>query len=241
MNKFYLLFFTLLTNFLLAQSSKEIDSLNLIVKTTSNDSVKVAVLNKIAFHYVFHDSKKALKIIKQSEKLALSKKKLYGYNETINIKGIINDIGGNSDSANYYFQKSLAFSKKHHFGTMEARSLNGLGMNNWHKGNWKLALHYFFEALRINEMLPENKKINESICFNNIGLIYQEMKLFDKAIVYHKKSYSIRLKDKLYKDQASSLNNLGICYRNKEEFDKAIFYYTKSINVAKNSYNLIEY
>ena len=241
MNKFYLLFFTLLTNFLLAQSSKEIDSLNLIVKTTPNDSIKVSVLNKIAFHYVFNDSKKALKIIKQSEKIAFSKKTHYGYNETINIRGIINDISGNSDSANYYFQKSLAYSKKHHFGTMEARSLNGLGMNNWHKGNWNLALHYFFEALRVNQTLPENKKINESICFNNIGLIYQEMKLFDKAIVYHKKSYSIRLKDKLYKDQAASLNNLGICYRNKGEFDKAIFYYTKAIDVAKNSDNLIDY
>jgi signal transduction histidine kinase/Flp pilus assembly protein TadD len=241
MNKFYPLFFILLTNFLLAQSTKEIDSLNLIVKTTPNDSVRVAVLNKIAFHYVFNDAKKAMKFLKQSEKLALSKKKLYGYNETINIKGIINDIGGNSDSANYYFKKSLAFSKKHHFGTMEARSLNGLGMNNWHKGNWKLALHYFFEALRINETLPEDKKINESICFNNIGLIYQEMKLFDKAIVYHKKSYSIRLKDKLYKDQASSLNNLGICYRNKKEYEQAIFYFNKAIGVAKTSNNIVDY
>jgi signal transduction histidine kinase len=241
MNKFYPLFFVLLANFLLAQSSKEIDSLNLILKTTPNDSVRVAVLNKIAFHYVFNDAKKAMKFLKQSEKLALSKKKLYGYNETINIKGIINDIGGNSDSANYYFNKSLAFSKKHHFGTMEARSLNGLGMNNWHKGNWKLALHYFFEALRINETLPEDKKIHESICFNNIGLIYQEMKLFDKAIVYHKKSYSIRLKDKLYKDQASSLNNLGICYRNKKEYEQAIFYFNKAIGVAKTSNNIVDY
>ena len=240
MKRHYLLFFILFTNFIVAQS-KEIDSLDAIVKNTTNDSVKVAVLNKIAFHYVFNDSKKALKIIKQSEEIALSKKKLYGYNETINIKGIINDVSGNSDSANYYFKKSLAYSKKHHFGTMEARSVNSLGMNYWHKGNWNLALYYFFEALRINQTLPENKKINESICFNNIGLIYQEIKLFDKAIVYHKKAYVIRLKDKLYKDQSASLNNLGICYRNKGEFEKSIFYYKKAIDVSKRSDNLIDY
>lgn len=241
MFKNHMLFLVFYSSLLFSQTSKEIDSLKLIVKITKNDSVKVAVLNKIAFHYVFNDTKKALEVLKQSEEIALSKKKLFGYNETINIRAIIKDIAGESDSANYYFKKSLDYSRKHHFGTMEARSVNGLGMNNWHKGNWNLALHYFFEALKINETLPEGKKINESICFNNIGLIYQEMKLFDKAIAYHKKAYAIRIKDKLYKDQAASLNNLGICYRNKGDENTSIYYYSKSIQVAESSNNFIEY
>jgi len=114
-------------------------------------------------------------------------------------------------------------------------------MYNWNRGNFKEALNYFFEALKINESLPEDKKIKASICYSNIGLIYQEMKLFDKAITYHKMAYDLRVKDKMYKEQAASLNNIGICYRNKNEYTQAINTITKGIQIAKQSNNQIEY
>ena len=236
-----ILYFFLFSIICFSQENKEIDSLKNILNSTQNDSVKVSVLNKIAFSYIFSDEKKAKKYLNQSEKIAISKDVLFGQNEIINIKGVFQDISGNSDSANYYFQKSLAFSKKHHFKLMEVRSVNNLGMYNWNNGNWNLALSYFFEALKINENLPLSKKINESICYNNIGLIYQEMKLFDKAIAYHNKAYKIRLRDNLYKDQATSLNNIGICFRNKKDYKNAILSFNKGIDVAKKSDNLIEY
>lgn len=227
--------------FCFSQNNNEIDSLKVIAESTKNDSVKVSVLNKIAFSYIFNDEKRAKEFLRKSEKIALSKKILYGQNEILNIKGIFHDISGNSDSANYYFQKSLVFSKRHNFKVMEARSVNNLGMYNWNKGNWNEALSYFFAALKINDKLPVGKKINESICYNNIGLIYQEMRLFDKAISFHNKAYVIRLKDNLYKDQAISLNNIGICYRNKNDYKNAILIFNKGIDVAKKSNNLIEY
>lgn len=223
-----------------SQNKNEIDSLYAIVNSTKNDSVKVALLNKIAFYYIFNDSKKANEVLKKSEKIALSKKELYGQNEIINIKGIFNDISGNSDSAFHYFKQSLAFSKKHRFPVMQARSVNNLGMYNYNRGNWNEALRYFFEALKINEKLPKEKKINESICLSNIGLIYQEMKLFDKAIAYHNKAYAIRVKDNLLKEQAISLDNIGICYRNKKDYNQAISSFKKGIEVANASDNIKE-
>lgn len=226
--------------FCFSQNSNEIDSLKVIVESTKDDSVKVSVLNKIAFSYIFNDEKKAKEFLRKSEKIALFKKLLYGQNEILNIKGIFHDISGNSDSAKYYFQKSLVFSKKHNFKVMEARSVNNLGMYNWNRGNWNKALSYFFAALKINDKLPVDKKINESICYNNIGLIYQELNLFDKAISFHNKAYAIRLKDNLYKDQAMSLNNIGICWRYKKDNKKAILIFNKGIDVAKKSNNLIE-
>ena len=232
--------FLLISTLSFGQNNKVIDSLNLIANTTKNDSIKVSVLNKIAFHYIFSDSEKANQILKQSEKIAVTKKLNFGQNEIINIKGIFQDISGNSDSANYYFQKSLALSKKNKFKTIEVRSINNLGMYNWNKGNWNIALQYFFNALKINQNLPLKEKINESICFNNIGLIYQEMGLYDNAIKYHKNAYSIRLKDNLLKDQASSLNNIGICYRNKKDYKKAIETFNKGIETAKKAENLQE-
>lgn len=61
-------------------------------------------------------------------------------------------------------------------------------MYNWNAGNFKESIQFFFNALKINESLPEDKRTNESVYLSNIGLIYQEMNLFEKALEYHKKS-----------------------------------------------------
>lgn len=233
--------FVLICNFFVFAQNKETDSLLHVFSKAKNDSVKVSVLNKIAYQYIFNDEKTAQNYLKKSEKIALSKNIKYGYDELINIKGIFCDITGKSDSAKYYFLQAYKNSIKHKFPTIEVRSVNNLGMYCWNRGQFKEALDYFFKALKINESLPEDKKIKASICYSNIGLIYQEMKLFDKAIAYHKMAYDLRVKDKMYKEQAVSLNNIGICYRNKKEYQKAISTFTKGISIAKQSNNQIEY
>lgn len=239
--KIKILIFLLVSSFLsFSQEKKEIDSILAIVKTTKKDSVKVSELNKIAFKYIFSDEKIARRYLKQSENLALTKKLNFGYNEIVNIKGIFADITGYSDSAKYYFIKANALSKKNNFKTIEVRSVNNLGMYCWNKGSLKEALNYFFQAVKINESLVPEKRINESIYFNNIGLIYQELKLYEKAIDYHKKAYDIRVRGKLLKDQASSLNNLGICNRLKGNFQEALIFFNKGLIVAESSNNQIE-
>lgn len=232
------LFFLVFTSFIsTAQNNKEVDSLKTMLNTVLDDSIKVSVLNKIAFNYVFNDKAQAYKYLNQSEKLAQSKKLLYGQNEILNIKGILYDISGNSDSSYFYFNKAHEMSKKYNFKDHEARSLNNLGMYNWNKGAWEKSLDYFFEALKLNDKYTPENKINQSKYYSNIGLIYQELKLFDKALLYHNKAYQIRLNNNLLNEQAISLNNIGICYRVKKEYQKAIETYKKGIEVAKKADN----
>lgn len=236
-----MLFFIFIPFFCSGQNSQEIDSLKALAISSKNDSIKVSVLNKIAFQYIFNDKKQCLYFLNQSEELAKSKKLIYGQNEILNIRGVLHDVSGNSDSAYFYFQKALILSKKHNFKTIEARSVNNLGMYNWNKGNWNVALNYFFQALKINEKYTPENTNNQSKYYSNIGLIYQEMKLFDKAIFYHNKAYDLRLKDNLQKEQAISLNNIGICYRGKKEYQKAIDTYNKGIKIAQKSNYVAEY
>ena len=162
---------------LFAQDKKQIDSLLQVISTTTNDSIKVFNYNKVAWHYVFSDTSQAKRFLFKSEKIASRNKNSYGYNEIMNLRGIMMDIKGSSDSANFYFKKTLELSRKNKHKVIEVRSINNLGMLNWNQGNYKNALHYFLEGLKLNEYLPADKKIKTSIFYNNIGLIYQELNL----------------------------------------------------------------
>ncbi len=236
-----LLLLLLFSSPIVAQNKKQIDSLLQVIQTTTNDSVKVFNYNKVAWHYVFSDTSQAKRYLLKSEKIASKDKTSYGFNEIMNLRGILMDIKGSSDSAQIYFKKTLDLSRKNKHKVIEVRSINNLGMLNWNQGNYKDALHYFLEGLKLNEYLPADKKIKTSIFYNNIGLIYQELNLNEKALSYHLKAYESRVKDNLRKEQAASLNNIGICYHSMNENEKAIESYKKGLAIAQESENIIDY
>ena len=191
MKKKYL-FLLLILQIAAAQNNK-IDSLYHIIKTTKNDSIKVDTYNKLAWKYIFNDKEKALTILNETEKQALKTNQKFGYNTFLNNKGIFFDVNGSYDSAKIYFEKSVQFSIKNKFPVQEQNSYNNLGMFAWNKGNYQEALAYFFKALalaEINQKKDPNLKIDAPL--NNIGLIYQEMELYEKAIPYHQKALKIR-------------------------------------------------
>jgi tetratricopeptide (TPR) repeat protein len=187
-----LIFCIMLIAQLQAVTAHEADSLHNIVSNTKSDSLRVSALNKLAFHYLFSNKPRAVELLMQSEKIAVSKHLMHGMNEIIYTRGVIHDISGRKDSAYFYFNKSLEFSRKHGHKVIEIRSLNGLGMNSWNSAKYQPALDFFFKAMQLNDKLPGEDQLSASIFLNNIGLIYQELKLFDKALEYHLKAYAIR-------------------------------------------------
>ena len=224
-----------------AQNKTEIDSLLTVISSTKNDSVKISNYNKVAWHYVFSDTSKAKRYLKKAEKIALKDIKSYGYNEIINLKGIMMDIKGQTDSAKFYFKKTLELSRKNRHKVIEVRSINNLGMLYWNQGNYKNALNYFLEGLKRNENLPQDKQIKNSIFYNNIGLIYQELDMNEKALEFHKKAYEDRKKNNQLKDLASSLNNIGICYHSMNKNKEALLHYRAGLKIASESKNLIDF
>lgn len=237
----FVLLFLVVSTSLHAQDKQQIDSLLQVISATRNDSIKIFNYNKVAWHYVFSDTSQAKRFLSKSEKIAAKNKNSYGYNEIMNLRGIMMDIKGNSDSAKYFFIKTLDLSRKNKHKVIEVRSINNLGMLYWNQGNYKDALHYFLEGLKLNEDLPEDKKIKNSIFYNNIGLIYQELNLNEKALGFHKKAYEARKKDGQKKEQASSLNNIGICYHAMNRNKEALESYKKGLKISRESNNLIDY
>jgi len=237
MKKYTSLFFLLFIFF--HSNAQNLDSLLQVAKNTKNDSVKLRMYNKIAFSYIFNDTEKAIQVIKEGKEIALDKDFKFGIAELTNTHGIYMDVTGQSDSAGYYFNKALDFSRKHEITKVESMCVNNLGMYNWNRGNYDEALRFFFESLKMSEKLDDRK--STSIKLNNVGLIYQEMGLTDKALKYHQKALKIRQEFNLKKDQVTSLNNIGICYKELGKIDKAIETYNEGLKMALNSDNLRDY
>src|SRR5690606_7341139 len=138
------------------------------------------------------DTKQARKYIEDGYALSVKINNKYGIVNALSIKGVFYDVTGNSDSARIQFEQALELSKTYHFPDMEIKLLNNLGMYHWNQGLKTEALAFFNQCLELNQTLPENKKMDESIIQNNIGLIYQEMGFYEKALSYHKKALVIR-------------------------------------------------
>lgn len=99
------------------------------------------------------------------------------------------------------------------------------------------------EKSAINALQILKKTNNDDLTYeaNNIlGVIYHELKEFDKAIQYHNAALLILKKQNItseYQSRATSLNNIGAVYQKKKDYKKALQYYNlslKSKNILKN-------
>jgi signal transduction histidine kinase len=226
--------------------AQNIDSLLVVAQNIKNDSVSLTKMNAAGYACLFKDADKAYNILHKTRLKAARVKRPYNHTEVLNTLGVYHDLSGNRDSAQFYFNKALNISKKNKFKSLEVRSINNLGMLNWNRGKFNKALDYFLEAEKLNEKLPdEASRTPKSTMYSNIGLIYQEMNLFDKALLYHKKAYDYRLNKKRTAELAVSLNNMAICNERLGNREKAITFYREGLEIARNNnkheyYKLLE-
>lgn len=213
-----------------------LDSIKLKVRN-SEGIEKLKALNSLAFKYAFNDFDSALHYINISLALAANNGDDSLFTEGSNIKGIIFDIQGITDSSEYYFLKTYNMSKKKNFLTYERFSINNLGMMYWRRGDLNKALDFFFEGLKLATQL--NNERFKSIVLNNIGLIYQDMKQFNKALIYQKQTLKIRKDLSMLDALPDSYNNIGICYKNLNKPDSAIYFFNKSIEYSKRTSNAV--
>ena len=238
MNKLKILisiFLFFILSYSYAQKKEVIDSLWKVYKTSKNDSLKLKSANYLAFHYIFKTPIRADSILTASTSFAQKNKLNFGLTELTNTRGIYYDVLGQKDSSKVYFQHALKRSRDFNYPNIEVMCINNLGMFCWNNGEFKEALNYFYQTLEFIEEHDSHTDRKQSISYNNIGLIYQELNQYNKAIEYHNKALKIRLEDDRTKDIAGSYNNLAICYQNLNQLIEAEKYINLAIDYAKQA------
>lgn len=214
-----------------------IDSLLILIRTETNDSLKIRARNRAAYYYIFNRPESALLQIDTGLAEAEKANFKFGIAELLNTKANVFLQTEKTDSAVEYYRRSLDLSVKIQRADIEEMVLNNLGLLNWKIGDFKPALKYFEQSLEIRMQDAEVNEKSLAVSLNNIGLIHQELKQYRRAKKYHLRALKIRENLNLISESAVSKANLGICEKNTGNVQKAVEYFKQAIEHAREAEN----
>ena len=222
----------LLSHYLIVFSNSETDSLKvLLVANTSEDTIRVKILNQLAFELKDTNPIEAISLANQalkiSQKLSWQEGEALAYNRI----GLGNRALGNYYTAIAYYQENLKIRKKQNNSSGIANTNLNIGVAWKHLAKYDSALIYYYKALEIFENL--NDKIGETRALNNIGIIQRLLGDFSKSIGTFNRTLSIfiELKDNI--SVAESYQNIGNCYFEGKDYIKARITLNKAIDLFK--------
>lgn len=208
-----------------------------VIMEQPEDSLKRVYLFKVANRYFnmrdWNEYNKTVKIIlekaqKANDTVSMSKAYIYlGDYYT-------SQISSDSAFAYYYKAEKLYLAADDFYNLAKARLSKALLQFN--EGDFYGSEKAVFNALRVIKGKNNNDVLYEA--YNLLGILYNELGEYDKAIEFHNKA--IASIDKIipveFQSKATSLNNLGFVYQNLNDYKKANFYFKEGLK-EKNLFN----
>ena len=95
-----------------------------------------------------------------------------------------------------------------------------LAVQNHQDNNLKIAENLYNAVLKNDP--------NYAAAYNNLGVIFQSLEYFDKAIINYKKAITIN------PNQLDALNNIGLSFHQLRAYEKAVSYFERVIKINPN-------
>lgn len=225
MNRLLIILFIIpFVSFSQKEGQAKIDSILKLLPTTKQDSVRVNLLNDLAFNYQYVKPEKGIKY--GQEALQLAQKLKWANGIGMAYKNIGNNYSVNSD-----FTKALSFYEKSLQSGADKKVISftmlSIGLIYTYQSNYPKAQEYNFQALKMLEEINDQKGI--AAVLSNIGIVYRELQKFPQALDYFDKALVINTKmgNSIY--MTSNFINTGHVYSNLKDYEKAIEFYNKAL------------
>ena len=227
--KCFLIFFFLFCNytFSFSQSYGAIDSLEKVLKK-SEDTLKVNVLNGLAWEYRKIDIEKALQY--SNNALTLSEKNNFkkGKGNSYSRIGDIYYYDLEYDKALKFYSKSLEIREDIGDKKGVAKSLQNIGDVNINQGDYKNGLSYYLRSLEIYQSFDDKK----SMPLNNIAASYLYLGDYENALIYYVRAletFEALGNKKLMINPSLGVGNV---YKAVGNYKKALTYYKKALAIS---------
>lgn len=138
-----------------------------------------------------------------------------------------------SDSATFYFQKSLDLARKIKFLSGEARSFELLALSQESQGKYAKALELYNQSAILYSKIG-NKK-SQAVSLNMAGIMCDYLGRFDEALKYLFQAAKIKEEINNQLGLSNTYNDIGIIYEQLKEGNKAIEYYQKSLELLEKN------
>jgi len=239
--KYSLLLLSLLFQLnLFSQNQMTIDSLQIKLEHTKEDSSKVSILLSLSDNYIRTDILKSLGYTKEAVEISKSIQ-----NELLQTRSLLKEGAclitlGKYDEALTALLEALRITQSKKFYYEELITLTSLGIIQDRIGRYDEALKYYFDALNIyNKSLEKasNLKIFKNIqgLFNNIGNIYLSKKDYVTAESYYQKGLSLSEEKGDLINIGIICNNLGKLEGERRNLTKSYEYLIKSLEARKKA------
>ncbi len=143
----------------------------------------------------------------------------------------------NLDSAISYGKKSLKLSRKLNVKEYQVDAFNTLGIASRKKGDFKSALQFHYDALKLIQSNKLDPYYFQSV-YSCICLAYTEQGNYSAAIEYGYKALRESEKQNDTLNQAINNNNLADIYFNTKHYNKAMLHYKKALVIATQQKNV---
>ncbi len=220
-------------SFVLTGQNTKIDSLqNLLSKYAHQDTIKVNLLNELAYQLYYIDGKKSLKYAESAQKLADSLNFDKGLAESNRIIGVYYKVRGNYSIALRYYMNSLKISEKSGDKLATAKVLGNIGILYKIQNKMGNAFKYTRRALKINKSI--NYQLGVGSNLTNLGLLYYKLKQYDNALKFQLEALQVYELNHIQLGIANSYINIGEVYFAKGDYSKSYNYYKKALSATKN-------
>lgn len=135
------------------------------------------------------------------------------------------------DRAEKYSNRALFLSERLGYKKGIAMSYNNLGIINYYKAVYNVALTYHDRSLEIMSEIGNRKGMAGS--FNNKGAVYTQQGEYALAIEQYLNSIRILEEMNDQEGVGRSYNNIGLVYYLQGNYDQAESYYSKALDILK--------
>ena len=205
-----------------------------IIINQENDSLQRANLFRVANRYYnLNDWKEYRNIAQVVLEKAENSKDTVSEAKALSYLGDYFGSQGISDSAfMYYFKAEKIYLQKNYNLNLAETRLNK-ALLQYNESDFSGSEISALKALRVLKGEKADDKVYE--LYNLLGLVYNELGEYSKAIEFHSKALS--LSDDTVpieiQSKATSMNNLGLVYLNLKQYKKAIPYFQKGLEQKK--------
>lgn len=216
----------------LKSQNTEIDSLqHLLLEHTSEDTIRVNLLNNLANKVYREDYNQSLELAKEAYKISNKIKYAKGEAESLRLIGIFYSFNADYPNALKHIKKCLDKFEETGDEIGISRCLINLGDIYRNQGNYLLAMKSFQRSLKINE--ENHNQIGISHALIHIGIIFYEMKDYNKALEYYKRALDINHELDNKVEITYCLNNIALVYEKQNKLNESIKYYDQCIALGK--------
>ncbi|MBN2174853.1 MAG: tetratricopeptide repeat protein [Bacteroidales bacterium] len=211
-----------------------LDSLNKILETTTQDTVKINTLIAISSNYYRTSPSDAIRHGEEAKELAQKVGFKIGEGYAYKSIGMGQYFQGNYADALANWQLALEVFQSVNFMPGIANMVGNIGAIYFSQGDDSKAIEYYLKSLKIGEEIGDTLRIATALV--NIGAVYFNKKAtYNMAMRYYKQALPISEALGDYDAIGTVTVNMGEIYRERNNYDSSLYYFNWALMVYQKT------